>query len=323
MNNDYILVKNEKGELKYFKDGQYFDIDEIDGQMKEIKPTIKPTVEELPNFVLSKKSTDKPRGADEIDKKVDEIIKTLKVSFTDDKLKNRFIKIVKDRLTGERDDKETLYSLQVSRDDGGLSLTDKQARLVLKIITKYLPKVEDKEQTITAPAKTLVLTSSKSPPKKDERLMPEQKAPIIPIPEDRGRVVPPKPLVRKPTISPVNNNIIHDISYTPKLVGPIEELRFMDLDNFHRLGADPVQITDEIFEKLMLLKEESFNKYQQGIQAWQASPVYKIYNEIGVASIMTGKSIDEVIVDRQIKNLPTITQSEFEAIIELNRKIGI
>jgi len=71
------------------------------------------------------------------------------------------------------------------------------------------------------------------------------------------------------------------------------------------------------------LRQESFDRGFEGVAAWRQSPVYQIYTEIGVESIMSGKSIEQVIIDRQVKNLPVLTLSEFEAIIKLNKELVV
>ena len=268
---------------------------------------------------------------------VEAIIKELKVSFTDKQIEQQFRRVILARLENLRDDKETLYRLMVPKDEGGLGLTDRHAAVVLAVVKKHLPKSAPPIKSLPPATSPKVLSSAKpvvtqtvkpvkAAPEKiagaDGRLMPQQTAPIIPLPEDLGRVVAPRPVTRKVTVKPIAASM-SDISYRPQLVGPIDELRMLDLISFRRLGNTPAEIIDEIQEKIALLKQESYIKGVEGVRAWQASEVYKIYTEIGVQSIVSGKPIDEVVVERQIKNLPVITQSEFEAIIELNNKLGI
>jgi hypothetical protein len=393
---DYILVKDEQGNLKYYKDGKYFEIEEIEGppspeatarqgklgETKEIKKFIetkkpveikKPESEELIETVKTqiekpveikkpeiKKSVETQKKVDapvakkelpglfkprikvmknELETKIDEVIKTLKVNFTDENLKQRFLAIVRARLTNDRDDQGTLNILKAPRTEGGLGLTDKHANLVTSVVKKFSsvkPAIEPPVKTEIKPPISAVVPppvkplASPPPAKKPEinvpvtgKLMPDQKGPIIPLPEDRGRVAPPKPIVRQAMVARNANSKNSDFKYSQKLVGPVEELRLMDLDSFHRLGVNPSEIAEEILEKVALLTQEGFTKHAAGVSAWQDSPIYKIYTDIGVQSVMTGKPIADVIVERQVQNLPTITQSEFEAIIDLNKKLGI
>lgn len=142
-------------------------------------------------------------------------------------------------------------------------------------------------------------------------------------------------VAKKPAVQPVNpqpvrksvltNNLeqMSDVSAGPRLYSPTDELRTMDLENLHRLGPDIDKQLATIKEKIEILKEESWRRGLEGINAWRSSVVYELYYDIGVESIMSGKSVADIIVDRQIQNRPTLTPGEFDAILKFNKTLGI
>jgi hypothetical protein len=109
--------------------------------------------------------------------------------------------------------------------------------------------------------------------------------------------------------------VVEDIKFTPKLFGPLEEIGRMTVDDFRKLGSDPRERIRKIEDKLQLLREESFKKYQSGIEAWKKSPVY------GEALSIINKTITEgADLMGAIKSSGSLSQEEFDAII--NSRIG-
>jgi hypothetical protein len=103
-------------------------------------------------------------------------------------------------------------------------------------------------------------------------------------------------------------------------VGPVGELRSITLKDFRRLSKEPAEATLKIKDKIDLLEEQSFTLKAQGVTAWQDSEVNRLYLEV-LRNSLDGKPVNEVIADREKNNLPTVTQKEFEAIMELNGKL--
>lgn len=121
-------------------------------------------------------------------------------------------------------------------------------------------------------------------------------------------------------ISDKKKILIEDIKYEPKIMGPIDELRFMNLIDFRRLDRDPFAAAEKIFDKINLLDDE-YSKKMEGIKAWRTSPVNKIYLKIGEESISSKKSVGETIQERKAAGKDYLTDQEIEAIIELNKKL--
>lgn len=171
--------------------------------------------------------------------------------------------------------------------------------------------------------KTGVLSPQTTPPIKiDLEEIKETKE--IPIPTI-SRVATPssKPLsVRRPIVSPVfGKPKIEDVKFRPRLTGPIEEIRSMNLTDFRRLAPTPKEAIEKILAKMDILEEESFTRKIQAVQAWKESDVYRLYLELGDQSMEQKKPLAEVISERQKNNQPTLTEEEFGAVMELNRRL--
>ena len=115
--------------------------------------------------------------------------------------------------------------------------------------------------------------------------------------------------------------VINDIKAVPKVMNPIEELKFLNIKNFRRLGDNPSASCERVFNKIKLLERDGYDKMIKGIQAWHASEVNQLYVKIGRESILSGKTMREIIVERQKKALPFLKEEEIKAIANLNSNL--
>lgn len=114
---------------------------------------------------------------------------------------------------------------------------------------------------------------------------------------------------------------MEDVKYVPKLMGPIDELREMNLINFRRLSQDPVEAVNKIEEKIRFLEEDRYSKRIEGIKAWRESPVNTLYLEIGQEGIIVARGIENAIKAREKSKKDYLTLPEFNAIMDLNKRI--
>jgi hypothetical protein len=164
------------------------------------------------------------------------------------------------------------------------------------------PKVENSQFPSTAPPPPDLPTPKTQAPAVSAATRP-------PLP---GAVIAPKPLEPKPTTA--------DVKFAPKLTGPIEELKSMAVKDFRRLSRDPHEATLKIKDKIDLLAEQSFEAKIAGVKAWQESDTNRMYLDM-LRKSLEGKPILEIITEREASNEPVLTKAEFDAIMELNRKL--
>lgn len=130
----------------------------------------------------------------------------------------------------------------------------------------------------------------------------------------------PQPQMKPPTIRRADNQRpkVEDVRMetSTKLYGPIDELAALSIMDFRRLSKDPSEAALKITGKLDLLEDESLIKKMQGMKALRSSPLYKTYAEIMNQAMKEGKSIEQVVNEKNIITLP-----EFKAIMALNQDL--
>lgn len=172
---------------------------------------------------------------------------------------------------------------------------------------KSVPKKVDPVPKKTAPAPAPPISSS------SEKKVPASSPSQTPVPSVPERQKPPTqlPSKRKP---------VEEIKVKPRAQGPVDELRSLTLVDWRRWGStqDAVQ---KIQDKINLLAEESLTQKAEAVKAWKESEINKMYLGLGEESINEGKSVEQVIKNRQQQGKPTLTNEEFNAVVELNQKL--
>lgn len=200
-------------------------------------------------------------------------------------------------------------------------------------------KLKDRAEKIKADLKKLDTTHELSAPTANQGRLAPVKPEITPKPEIEQKlklaakkieVIKPEqteqmPLIKRrfeaENLSQNAKAKIEDVKYVPKVMGPIDEIKYMDLISWHRLGGDPFKNAEKIKNKLELLEEESYGKKLEGVKAWRLSPIFKLYLEIGSLSISENKPIDVIIEERKMAGKEYLTADEFKAIMDLNKTL--
>lgn len=144
-------------------------------------------------------------------------------------------------------------------------------------------------------------------------------APVVSSPAP----APVKPsLANRPVPAPsANRPQMHDIKAVPKVMGPVEELRFLDLANFRRLGPTTTEAVSKILGKIKLLERDGYDKMVAGVQAWRQGLVNRLYVRIGQEAVAQGITLKEAVEARKKAGLEYLTMEEIEAIVSLNSKL--
>jgi len=114
---------------------------------------------------------------------------------------------------------------------------------------------------------------------------------------------------------------LQDVKYVPKVMGPLDEIKYLDLISFRRLDRDAARSADKIKSKIDLLAEENYAKKLEGVKCWRLSPLNKQYLEIGQLSIGSGKPIDVIIEEKKLRGEDCLTEEEFKVIMDLNKSL--
>ncbi|MDD5031719.1 MAG: hypothetical protein PHR36_01585 [Patescibacteria group bacterium] len=138
---------------------------------------------------------------------------------------------------------------------------------------------------------------------------------------------PEKPAAKAPSRTPTpiisaGKRKMEDVKYIPpKVMNPIDELRYMDLINFRRLSPEAEKQIAKIREKINLLEEENYSRRIEGVRGWRQSPVNRLYLSLGQQSISERKPVDAIIEERKNTGQDYLTLEEFKAIMDLNKEL--
>ena len=137
---------------------------------------------------------------------------------------------------------------------------------------------------------------------------------------------PPAPARARPMFENFNSSQtqkvkVEDVKYVPRVMSPLDELKYLDLVNFRRLDKEPGKIVEKIKNKIDLLAEDGYGLRLEGVKFWRMSPVSRLYLEIGRLSISRNKPVDVIIEERKIAGGEFLTSEEFKAIMDLNKSL--
>lgn len=115
--------------------------------------------------------------------------------------------------------------------------------------------------------------------------------------------------------------IVLETKQAPRVMSPVDELRFLELINFRRLGTTPNEAVSKIASKIKLLEKDGYDKMISGIIAWKQSPINKLYLKMGQEALKNGQSLKEFAMKAQeLKTPGMLSWEEIELIIKLNNK---
>lgn len=114
---------------------------------------------------------------------------------------------------------------------------------------------------------------------------------------------------------------IAGIKKQERVISPVEELGEITLTTFRRLSDDPVEAVQKIMGKIKVFEKESYLKKAMAIKYWRQSEVYKLYLDLGRASMEKDLSIDKVIEQKILAKEKVLTMEEFKAVSDLNKKL--
>lgn len=286
---------------------------------------------------------------------VRQIVQTLAIPLPDD-IQPRLENAIRLRLKEVRDTVDTREALRRDVQDGGVGLSDDLADAVVQAILEVIPDMhgrgESAGDTVTMVQETVVPPSSATPSVSSllgetlgrsdsvvasssavssaSSLLKEHEAPLQKSfasehnappekPAPTPSVVPPSGVVSTPPL--IHRPSMVDVRSRPQVVGPVDELRLFSAVDFRRLDADPSRAAARLREKVKLLEDESYDKMVEGVRAWRLSPLHGLYLALGQESLSRGVAIKDVIADRKQSGKETLSEAEFDAVMELNRTL--
>ena len=288
------------------------------------------------------------------DNLINKIVALQGLSFEDETMKRRFFKIMESGINDVRSGLEVTEVLSRPKKIGGMEWPTEMAEKAVNLLEDGL-KRSSRPGVVNAPVQaasggatfapappsfvprpksTPPLTVAPAPkPAPDliqaaQELIKEMPKPVPPANKPMEKLYRPAPAQEMAKIAKARQAEparpqVTDIKLPTRVMGPIEELGDIDLKEFRRLGRSPGEAADKILEKIYLLEDETWQMRMDGTKAWQGSPLFKLYIEIGQACLVTQQTLDQVLKTREQEAKPALYKEEFMAINDLNHRINI
>lgn len=125
----------------------------------------------------------------------------------------------------------------------------------------------------------------------------------------------------RPAASSEHRPKMDDVKLKPKVMGPLEELRYLDVINFRRLGASPKEITSKIISKIRLLEKDGYDRMVEGVRSWRQSPVNRLYVRIMQEAVVKGIPVRDAVAARENEGKEVLSMDEIEAIVAMNNAL--
>lgn len=277
----------------------YFDTDDED----EIKKN-KAKIENAPKIEIKKYS---------LRKVCEKLMEGNNIRIVPD-LEKRFASLVFSFLKHTREKLDVLAILRQAINKSGIGLDEATSSKLMALLVETRIKIdESRGQIIKDVDEELVVEKKPSNDKPLSNLDPMQELKIEVAKNSNIPFVVRSPLSNKPKIE--------DVKPKRNVVSPIEELGEINLSVFRRLSSSPLEATQKIIDKIYSFERESYAKKSLAVSYWRKSEVYKLYMSLGVESMEKSISIEKLIEQKIIANEKTLTQEEFKAILDMNKKI--
>jgi len=131
----------------------------------------------------------------------------------------------------------------------------------------------------------------------------------------------PAPIKNSPTPQPAPSPVASDPT-RPKTLGPVEELHYLELINFRRLGVSPKEAAAKIEKKIRILESEGYDKMVEGILAWRSGEINSIYLKMAKEALKYQLTLKQIADKYQAqKNPEYLTWEEIEELIALNHRL--
>lgn len=292
------------------KSSFYFDVQDEDDVAKEAKK-----IEKMKGSSTSvQKNNTKKYSLDKISKK---LLENYDLNLLPE-LEKRLANIVLSFLKHTRTRVDVLSLLKASIDRSGLALKEDLANKMVDLLDNIRVKidelggviVEDKKDKNNdndfnkKPLRQIENLANIDPRQKIEPEIKEITMPVI----KRTQILHTKP-------------VITGVKQKERVIGPIDEFSEITLLTFRRLSPDPIEASQKIVDRIRSLEKESYLKRATAIQNWRKSEVYNLYLNLGKESMEKNLSIDKIIEQKILNKEKVLTNKEFSAITDLNKKL--
>ncbi len=259
---------------------------------------------------------------------------------------NRLRTIIQLRLKDVRDAQQTKELLVRKVLDGGVGLSEDQASEVLRACAAFEPESmlravqlqPEKRATVPAvfhpspapatatPYNNFVHAAHVQPAESVHNTktvfvtpVDSQPAQAVPVTTKRTTSAPlPEEIIEtfKLSSTPRTRATMHDVVVKPVEMNAIDEIKYVSLTDFRRMGTKPEESALRLKQKFVNLKEESILFYLDALSAWQLSPLYLEYVASLTKSLAQHKTVAQVLAESHAITLP-----EIQALAQMNKAL--
>ncbi|MBI4098480.1 MAG: hypothetical protein HY437_00410 [Candidatus Magasanikbacteria bacterium] len=249
------------------------------------------------------------------------------VHFDNPDMAERFRHALRSALSGVKKLDEVARQLALVPDRGGLGMGQEEVQEIVGLLERLHAK--EAEQAARAQMKK-----------------PETPKSILPMVEDHDKEVPMVVPPRNDTAQKLdaliqqgaaNDSVdlsalatggadlgasrkMHDVIARPLTMGPLEELRTLDVTDFRRLATKAGAAVDKIKQKLELLRDDGVDRYAAGIKAWRGSPLYFLYVDMVQEGLVEGRALEDIAAS-DTNDPERLSGEELQSIVELNKSL--
>ena len=106
-----------------------------------------------------------------------------------------------------------------------------------------------------------------------------------------------------------------------RLMSLTDELGQMSLERFRRLGATPEESLERLQQKFQALKQESFERWTEGMTRWRSSPLQQAYLGLVSRAFGRGMSVAELANEEHSAQASALSSEEVAVLMELNQQL--
>ena len=238
--------------------------------------------------------------------------------FSDPALQKRCRDIVEARARDVRDAHETRALLERSTEQGGLGVGGRRLSDMLERIERAVDAQEAaarakiaREREAAARAKQEAGQARAQKREREEQAFVERFAKAA---KAAGQSAKPQ---NAPPLAPKARPRVQDVSYTPRLAGPVEELGAMGLTEFRRLSKNPAQAAARVKDMVALQEEQGYARWVEILRALHSSPVMRAYRGATRDALALGASMETTLA----KKRNGMTLDEYRALQRLNAEL--
>lgn len=199
----------------------------------------------------------------------------------------------------------------------------KTAPIIVSQIPKIIKPPEKKPSIFSGlfGAKKIISSTPTSTPRPAQIQVKNLESQTVPIIKPsvatlRNAAAQIKPVIKAPVMATPEARIV------PRVMSPLDELRYLDLVNFRRFGTSPLESTAKVESKIKLLEKDGYDKMVSGVSAWRESTVNSLYLKMGQEALKAGLTFKQYATNTQTKETNNfLFWEEIEAIMALNGRL--